>query len=414
VLASLLFFASPKPVMRDFIGLDVHTVQFRPDLYAPVAKRLRDYHGFDWDVGQDTSTPAKYPMSQNGVNWEELYGGWVRKGFTIDCTIQFEQIQPDKWKDLPRDAEAFGEAFARFFGPSGKGLVEAAEIGNEPGKYDDAKYRTLFERAATGMRRGDPKLKVATCATFDRASGDYHKSLETVRGLDRLYDVLNVHSYPQSEGWPTWRRSYPEDPKLAFLRDIQGVIDWGKRNAPGKEVWLTEFGWDSSTKLPDKNGPMKDWVGVTDLQQARYIVRAYLRFSAMDLDRAYLFWFNDEDQPSLHAASGLTRGYRPKPSYHAVAQLQRVLGAYRFDKVVRQTPEAYVYQYRQGRNIVWAAWSPTGTDRVAVTKLPKGPGKVAGVESLFPEEKPPVPKAGKDGSLECTLSESPIYIRFKG
>jgi hypothetical protein len=35
-----------KPLFRDFIGLNVHTVQFKSELYKPVTRLLRDYHGF--------------------------------------------------------------------------------------------------------------------------------------------------------------------------------------------------------------------------------------------------------------------------------------------------------------------------------------------------------------------------------
>ena len=43
-------------------------------------------------------------------------------------------------------------------------LVAAVEIGNEPGHYDDESYRSLFENMASGLREGDPNLKVGTCA----------------------------------------------------------------------------------------------------------------------------------------------------------------------------------------------------------------------------------------------------------
>jgi len=26
--------------------------------------------------------------------------------------------------------------------------------------------------------------------------------------------AVNIHDYAEVEGWPTWRRSYPEDPKI--------------------------------------------------------------------------------------------------------------------------------------------------------------------------------------------------------
>ena len=98
-------------------------------------------------------------------------------------------------------------------------------------------------------------------------------------------------------------------PKLEFLPKIREVITWRNQNAKGKPIWLTEFGWDSTTKPQQTEGDFKKWVGVTDLQQAQYLVRAFLVLATLDLDRAYIYWFNDEDVASVHASSGLTRKY---------------------------------------------------------------------------------------------------------
>ena len=53
----LMVVAGQKPAMRDFIGLNVHTVLFKPILYRPVTSLVRDYHGIDWDLGNDASMP---------------------------------------------------------------------------------------------------------------------------------------------------------------------------------------------------------------------------------------------------------------------------------------------------------------------------------------------------------------------
>jgi hypothetical protein len=79
-----------------------------------------------------------------------------------------------------------------------------------------------------------------------------------------------------------------------------------------KEVWVTEFGWDASTKTPAKTGDFAKWDGnVSDEKQAQYLVRAFLVFAAMDVNRAYLYFFNDADEPSFHASSGITRNFQP-------------------------------------------------------------------------------------------------------
>src|SRR5262249_41669365 len=131
--------------------------------------------------------------------------------------------------------------------------------------------------------------------------------------------------------------------------------------------WITEFGWDASTKPAKPTGDFSKWVGVTDSQQAQYLVRSFLVFSAMDVDRAYIYFFNDSDEPSLHASSGITRNFTPKPSFHAVAHLFRTLGDYRFKRALVQDPgKLYVYEYRNAtkpNQQIWVVWSPTGSKR---------------------------------------------------
>ncbi len=150
--------------MREFIGVNGHTVQFRSALYAAVCRKVRDYHSFEWDMGKETDFVPQFPEARNRVNWDQVYGAWQKDGFETDVCVMFNDTPPDLWKDLPKDAQAYGLALARAFGPSSpKKLVSSVEIGNEPGNYDDDQYRRLFESMAKGLRAGDPKLKIETC-----------------------------------------------------------------------------------------------------------------------------------------------------------------------------------------------------------------------------------------------------------
>ena len=414
--------AKTRPIMHDFMGLNVHTVLFKPELYKPVCRLVRDYHGFDWDMGSDTDYVPRFPLSRNHVDWEQLYGGWKKAGYTVDVSLMFSQTAPDKWKDLPRDAFNYGATFARFFGPSGKQpLVESMEIGNEPGHYSDTQYRSLFENMARGLRKGDPKLRIATCNTTVGASDRYTKSLTCVKGLEPLYDIINLHTYAFAEQYPTWRRSYPEDPKIKFLTPITDTIAWRNANAAGKEIWVTEFGWDASTKPPPATGDFSKWMSSTDTQQAQYLVRSFLVFSAMDVERAYIYFFNDKDEPQLHGSSGITRDYVPKPSFHAVAHLYHALGDYRFTRVVALDEGLlYVYEYRRATDAndrVWAAWSPTGAGREADVTLPAPGATVVRAERMpltaGAAEKVRV-ETRKDRTLGVHISESPTYVWLRG
>ncbi len=411
----------PKPLMRDFIGINGHTVSFKPELYAPVCDLVRDYHPIDWDWGKETNAALQFPSAQNGVRWDSVYGSWQQQGFRTDACLMFDKVPPDSWNNRVEDASRYGEAFAKSFGPSAKTpLVEAVEIGNEPGKYDDAAYREIFENMAAGLRRGDPKLKIATCNVLNGESGDYHKSIDSLRGLEPLYDVLNIHSYAMLKPWPTWERSFPEDDRFpGFHHDIQRLIDWRNENAADKEVWLTEFGYDSSTQLPAAEGDFAKWQGNSDLEQAQWLVRSFFRFATMDLQRAYIYFFNDDDEPKLHASSGLTRKFVPKPSFYAVSHLSAMLGDYRFSRVVAQQPhESAVYEFVHGEDSnrrVWVAWSPTGEGRQSIVTLPLEGWRIESIEAMPISDAAaaaPSPEQVSE-TLQLPITESPLYLMLR-
>jgi serine/threonine-protein kinase ATR len=238
-----------------------------------------------------------------------------------------------------------------------------------------------------------------------------------VKGLEALYDVLNIHTYSLAEMWPSWRRSYPEDTSVNFVKPVTDLIAWRDQNARGKEIWITEFGWDASTKPNMTTGDNAKWKGnVSDERQAQYLVRSYLVFSALAVDRAYMYFFNDQDEPAFHAASGVTRNFHPKPSFHAMAHLYRTLGDYRLSRVAASRPgELFVYEYVHGTDAkrkVLVAWSPTGADRKATAEIPLGRGKLLRAQRmpLVEGDGAPVEVPVKAGTASIAVEESPLYL----
>jgi len=417
LLTAIVQAAEPHPLMKDFLGINGHTVQFKPELYRPVCGLVRDYHPVEWDLGKDTATLPSFPFAKNKVDWSQVYGSWRKQGWTIDASLMFESIPHDQWKDIPHDAKAYGRELAKQFGPSSvKPLLQSVEIGNEPGKWSDADYATMFRSMAEGLREGDPKLTIATCNLTTGKSGGYEKSVDCLKGLLPLVDVLNVHSYAQLEGWPTWKRSFPEDPALkTHLPDIEALCKWRDANAPGKPVWLTEFGYDSSTKPSPTTGDFSKWQGVSDLRQAQWLVRSALVFSSMPIDRAYVYFFDDKDEPQVHGSSGLTRNFQPKPSFHALAHFQKTLGGYRFSRIIKNEPgqirlQEYVHA-TDPKRLAWVIWSPTGEDRTFQQKITNLPGKLISAERMS------LDGTAKPVSLSSTqiveVDESPLYLIFE-
>ena len=142
-----------------------------------------------------------------------------------------------------------------------------------------------------------------------------------------------------------------------------------------------------------------------------WTVRAFMVLAATGLDRAYLYFFNDDDTPHLHASSGLTRNFVPKPAFHAVAHLQKTLGDYRFTRSIRERADGFVYEFtNDAKRRVWVVWKPEeppapltldiGTQRIA--KAERTPLKSGAIESIS------VTMA--DGKAVVEATELPLYI----
>jgi len=436
--------AAPRPLFREFMGLNGHFT-FKPGLYRQVGRLVRNYHNLNWDVERPGGT-ITLPVCVNRVNWKnDVYGRWQAAGYETDICLQFSGFQADTagyrgvWAGQDQWCYQYGRAVAAYFGPSGsERLCTSVEIGNEPGvKFDPALFKSIFQQMARGIRAGDARVKILTPAVQARAGDDYLQDVRELYGDSEilpLYDVINLHTYAaverQNPSESPWVRSYPEDPSIAYLKVVDEAIAWRNTHAPGKEVWVTEFGYDACTPgamQHRKDWSLKlDWQGNTDLQQAQYLVRSLFAFAARDVRRAYIYFYNDDDSPSVHGASGLTRHFVPKPSYWACKQLYELLGDYRFVRAVKQLPgDLFVYEFRPdagSSRAIWAVWSPTGARtnakephqpremRVTLADLPSVPTRVVAMEtSDVPAPEPRWEKAAPR-AITLTVGESPIYI----
>jgi hypothetical protein len=433
-----------KPLFKEFMGLNGHFT-FKPELYRPVAGLVRNYHNLNWDV-KKPGDAITVPVCVNKVNWKtDLYGRWQKARYETDICIQLNGFQADAadyrafWNGKEAWCYDYGKAVAGYFGPSGEEkLCTSIEIGNEPGaKFDRALFKSIFKQMASGIRAGDPKVKILTPAVQARKGDSYSQDLHEIyaeKEILPLYDVINLHTYAAVErknsSESPWNRSFPEDPSIAYLQVVDEAIAWRNANAPGKEIWITEFGYDACT--PEAMQRRRDWFlkldwqGVTDLQQAQYLVRSFMIFAERDVQRAYIYFFDDKDSPSVHGCAGLTRNFVPKSSFWAVKQLQQLLGNYRFKRVVKKSPnEVFAYEFaaaEPGNRTIWVAWSPTGARsnekehytprqlKITLDGLPSLPLQVVGMASSAGEA-PEVrwEKAGTT-AITLTIGESPTYI----
>ncbi|HTI71647.1 MAG TPA: hypothetical protein VMF06_16855 [Candidatus Limnocylindria bacterium] len=433
-----------KPLFKDFMAINGHFT-FKPELYRQTCRLARNYHSLNWDIKQP-GDPITVPVCVNRVDWNrDVYSHWKKEGFETDLCIETSGFKGEKateiqaWTGQEQWCHDYGKAMAAYFGPSGKQkLCTSIEIGNEPGaKFDQGLYKTIFKNMASGMREGDPKLKILTPAAQARQGNDYSQDLRGIyadKEILPLFDVINVHTYAEvprtNPSESPWVRSFPEDDTISYLKVVDEVAAWRDKTAPGKEIWITEFGYDACTPeaMSHRDGWFQklDWQGYTDLQQAQYLVRSFFAFAERDVQRAYIYFYDDNDSAAVHGASGLTRKFIPKPSFWAVKQLYETLGDYRFHRVVKKAAgELYVYEFEKAGEptaLIWVAWSPTGTRtnsktphtpreaKVTLTGLPVMPSRVVGL--AVNQGAAPAATWTKAGaqSIEVTVGESPLYI----
>lgn len=436
-----------KPLFKDFMGLNGHFT-FEPELYRQVCGLARNYHSLNWDVKQP-GNPITLPVCVNHVNWNnDVYGRWQKVGFETDICIQLGGFQADSpdyrrfWAGREDWCYDYGKALAVCFGPSGQGKqCTSIEIGNEPGvKFDRALFKSIFKQMALGIRDGDARIKILTPAVQARPADDYSQDLRDLyaeKDILPLYDVINLHTYASVERKNTsespWNRSFPEDPAIAYLKVVDEAITWRDAHAPGKELWVTEFGYDACTPeaMKRRGGWFLnlDWQGVTDLQQAQYLVRSLLAFAERDVQRAYIYYYDDDDSPSVHGCAGLTRKFVPKMSFWAVRQLYQLLGDCRFKRVVQKDfNDVFVFEFESGdtpARVIWVVWSPTGARtnekehytprqvRATLHGLPSLPVQVLGMATAEGEAPQPVWENAGPSAVTLTVSENPAYIVMK-
>jgi hypothetical protein len=419
--------------MSEFMGINFHTVLVHDaSVYAQTCRLARDYHPVSWDISHGQTKLPYAPVSQNGVNWDSVYGKWKNAGFRINASLCFLD---DHFISAPnttfstnakKELVAYGESFARSFGPGGKWpLVESVEVENEPHHSNDQQYAELFQSLTTGIRKGNKKIEIATCAvTADQPSpSEFDKSIEILEGKENFFDVISMHTYALKSGWPAFEGSYPEDASTDYLGKIERMIEYRNHHPAlqSKQIWITEFGFDAGSEVAQKRHPQ--WISSTETEQAIWIVRSFLLFSGMDIRRAYLYWFEDDDAGDFHGASGIIRKdrtsntHQPKPSFYAMRHLYHALGNYRFNRIVTHHHNGtFIYEFTDDSNhIAWVIWSGSKGKPDHLERITDLPTRKLRVVTLSLSDKPVTSTLStlRDNNFALTVGEIPRFIFFE-
>ncbi len=375
-----------------------------PTLHNRYATHARNYHFMNWDM-LDPDDPVDFDQMAEGcpipgccedyecgdcppldcwLDWDVEYQAWVDAGLMVQATLQFDLSLnfglkwEEAWDKPYTSAYNYGYSFARHFGPTfGNGLVRIIEVGNEPWFYDASIYREILAGMTTGAKAADAAVAVFPCAlqAYDPAAETTpelgypvfrnYMGTRITEAIAPYLDGINIHNYSFIKTKTGERIAvHPEHPGSEF-NGIRSAVRFRDNNMPGKEIFLSEWGWDS-------NSANEDCVHsecVSDEAAAIYTARGTMIAHRHNLDRATCFFYANEDKPSsLFTRSGLTESkdnnYKIKKNFIALESLVGILGDYHFIDAYQENESGYIYEYGNADGTVThlVAWLPIDGD----------------------------------------------------
>lgn len=325
--------------------------------------------------GADTFNPLSYELtSQLLFQLGARYGSKVvsENLLDIDSTI--------RWTNDPANIKK-----------SGLNLLTHVEILNEPdrtwigleGWYHPYELAAMLSAAAdghegkmgpkAGLKTADPNLKLVM-GGLTNLSLDYAKAMISWWEYYRIdkkppIDVFNFHYYANSVGFQS---SDPSVVAVAPETDNMYGKMWPIKKYigslfPDKQVWITEFGYDSNTRSPQRAYPVGT---MSQLEvQAIWNIRSYLELMASGIDAAFLFMMFDEGTEELWGASGVLEKFdnklAKKPVWYYISLLNSKLKGFKFAGN-KSTTTIKRYKFTKGTQIIYVVWLPTSKDAKTV------------------------------------------------
>ena len=219
-------------------------------------------------------------------------------------------------------------------------------------------------------------------------------------------DVINYHQYTGTHS--------PEN--STFVEDAKKIIKWRDANAKDKEIWITEFGWDTNPNSVKHAAPSED-------AQRDWIIREYLIGDRIGLDKMTVFdALNDgaASDATQYSTSGLatkvSEGAVKKSSWYGVNTLKNTLKGYTLKEVIQEDNKMYIYKYINGDSVCYVLWSPTENNTIINNfSLNIEDGENATLTILKDKETLGVTTnlTINNSKVNIDVSESPIFVKVK-
>ncbi|MGA9349081.1 MAG: LysM peptidoglycan-binding domain-containing protein [Anaerolineae bacterium] len=297
----------PTPTPTSFgYGIQVHMIG---QDQAKIVSTVKDI-GFGWIKHQIVW--KDFETSKGNINWGNI-DTLVNSCYNAGLKVLLSVVKAPTWArgglaDLTVDGPpANPQDLANFMGAMAeryKGRVQAYEVWNEQNLHyewgnealDANRYVQLLAAAYQAIKAKDSGAIVVSgaltpCGDNPLIAVDDLTYLERMyqAGLKNYCDAVGVHpsgyNVPPDADWRTW-----SDPTAVFRGPsdnhhhswvFRGTME-GARNImvrygdSAKKLWPTEFGWASVAGLGVSPKPGYEYAADnTELEQARYIVKAY-------------------------------------------------------------------------------------------------------------------------------------------
>jgi hypothetical protein len=327
---------------------------------------------------------------------------------------------------------------------SGLNLIDVIEVYNEPdgtwgSKMTLEQYAALLNavydgnngklKGQYGIKAADPSMKVS----IGGLAYNFEPLKKIVGAAGRVpFDIINVHFY--TFRWARERFRVTVPPEWSSLEaDMRDIVEWGKKSARGRPVWLTEIGFDTKPHSTEY---------VSDQEAANYLIRSYLLALGAGVQKCFWFIFRDIDngkKPTVFSSSGLFENdsiaysgntrLKPKLAYWYNGTFKNLTKDYFFNNgAAERKTDSTVYRYdfyssdkKRKLSIVWYCpgyvydWQP-------LVKIPSSKNyeyKLAGAKWKVKQVVRPIagtfdgqpqPFTTNGNSITISLNATPLFI----
>ena len=455
--------------IKDFTGVNANIADVVDNL-TPLGW-VREYHNWGWICDNFAAGPA-YPnmlytfMNFNGWDWDKYYQGmknagveafpavqggvpWIQNGaippieagadklkaasyiahgdamFQLAARYGSAQVPDANLKLKADQTRVSGLNTVHYFEDFNEQDNVAAFTGDAFAAMASADYDGDQKRlgATIGIKNADPNAKLVMGGLSGRypttqwvkSITDFLDAMRTWSAANRggsfPADVINVHLYSFSPGGGAPAPS----PEADHVRDkLAAITAYRDQNLPGKELWWTEFGYDTY----DTSILRAPAIGSNSafIVQGQWIIRDFLAAMAAGFDRATLFEADDTcdiTQASCNASQqfttcGLIDGKgKKKPAWYFVAAFRAGLSTMVFDKEIDSgNPNVMVYRFKdsQSGGGAYVVWAPTSSAMV-VSKYELAIGGATTVKQITLADQMP-------NGIEASLSPAAAKVAF--